>query len=123
MDSDSGRSEGGDVKSVGDRAESVTGYPTSSAEADAWVHQIARDWRKAALSDVDRELCRFATRVTRRDNDESDLQRLRREGLDDVAIHDAAQVIAYFNYITRIADSLGVEPESFIRPWGEDQVC
>jgi uncharacterized tellurite resistance protein B-like protein len=27
-------------------------------------------------------------------------------------------VIAYFNYINRVADALGVEPEDFIRPWG-----
>jgi uncharacterized tellurite resistance protein B-like protein len=27
-------------------------------------------------------------------------------------------VIAYFNYITRVADALGVEPEDFIQPWG-----
>jgi len=29
-------------------------------------------------------------------------------------------VIAYFNYINRIADPLGVEPERFIQPWGTD---
>ena len=50
--------------------------------------------------------------------DPADLDRLRDEGLSDRAIHDAAQVISYFNYITRIAESLGVEPEDFIRPWG-----
>ena len=44
---------------------------------------------------------------------------LRRAGLDDVAIHDATQIIAYFNYINRVADALGVEREDFIRPWGE----
>jgi uncharacterized tellurite resistance protein B-like protein len=27
-------------------------------------------------------------------------------------------VISYFNYINRIADALGVEPEDFIQPWG-----
>jgi alkylhydroperoxidase family enzyme len=47
-----------------------------------------------------------------------DLDTLRAQGFDDPAIHDAAQVIAYFNYITRIADALGVEPEDFIQPWG-----
>jgi len=31
-------------------------------------------------------------------------------------------VIAFFNYITRIADSLGVEPEEFIEPWGTEEV-
>lgn len=94
------------------------GYGTTADHADAWVHQVVRDWRDADLSPVDRALCRFAVRVTRRVSDEADLKELRAVGLDDVAIHDATQVIAYFNYITRIADSLGVEPESFIQPWG-----
>lgn len=48
-----------------------------------------------------------------------DITRLRSAGLDDRAIHDATQVIAYFNYINRIADALGVEPETFIPPWGD----
>jgi alkylhydroperoxidase family enzyme len=47
-----------------------------------------------------------------------DLNALREHGFDDRAIHDAVQVIGYFNYITRVADSLGVEPEDFIQPWG-----
>jgi alkylhydroperoxidase family enzyme len=34
-------------------------------------------------------------------------------GLDDVAIHDAIQVISYFNYVNRVADAVGIpdEPE------------
>ena len=48
----------------------------------------------------------------------ADLELLRNEGLDDVAIHDATQVISYFNYINRIADALGVEPEPFVKAWG-----
>jgi alkylhydroperoxidase family enzyme len=52
----------------------------------------------------------------------SDVEALRRHGLDDRAVHDATQVIAYFNYITRVADGLGVEPEEFIRPWGNDEL-
>ena len=49
------------------------------------------------------------------------IQWLRDAGLDDRAIHDATQVISYFNYINRVADALGVEPETFIRPWGEPE--
>jgi len=49
----------------------------------------------------------------------ADVAGLRAAGLDDRAIHDATQVVAYFNYINRVADALGVEPESFIRPWGQ----
>ncbi len=47
----------------------------------------------------------------------ADIERLRDHGFDDRAIHDAVQVVAYFNYITRVADGLGVEPESFLRAW------
>ena len=49
---------------------------------------------------------------------EADIERLRAAGLDDVAIHDATQVISFFNYINRVADALGVEAETFIKPWG-----
>jgi alkylhydroperoxidase family enzyme len=49
-----------------------------------------------------------------------DVEELRSHGFDDAAIHDAAQVIGYFNYITRVSEGLGVEPEDFIRPWGHD---
>ena len=47
----------------------------------------------------------------------ADLDGLRQHGFDDRAIHDATQVIAYFNYINRVADALGVEPELFVRKW------
>lgn len=91
------------------------------AEADALVHAVARDWRQAPLSPADRALCVFAAKLTHHQQDMSadDLDALRAHGLDDRAIHDATQVIAYFNYITRIADALGVEAEDFIQAWGQ----
>jgi uncharacterized peroxidase-related enzyme len=45
-----------------------------------------------------------------------DIEALRREGFSDAAIHDAAQVIAYFNYINRVADGLGVDLEDWMPP-------
>jgi alkylhydroperoxidase family enzyme len=42
---------------------------------------------------------------------EGDIDRLRDLGLSDRAITDATQVIAFFNYINRIADGLGVDLE------------
>lgn len=42
---------------------------------------------------------------------QADVDALRAIGLDDAAIHDAVQVIAYFNYINRVADCLGVDLE------------
>lgn len=84
---------------------------------------VARDWRQADLSEADRALCSHAEKLTLHQNDVSpaDLDRLRAHGFDDRAIHDATQVIGYFNYITRVADGLGVEPEDFIEPWGLDR--
>jgi uncharacterized peroxidase-related enzyme len=41
----------------------------------------------------------------------ADIDALREHGCDDAAIHDAIQVIAYFNYINRVAEAVGVEPE------------
>jgi len=81
---------------------------------------VARDWRTAALSPVERALCMFADHLAREPaaNGVADVEALRAVGLDDVAIHDATQVVAYFAYINRIANGLGVELETFVRAWG-----
>lgn len=42
-----------------------------------------------------------------------DLEPLRAAGLDDTAILELNQVVAYFAYVNRVADGLGVELESF----------
>ena len=47
----------------------------------------------------------------------NDVAELRRHGFDDRDIHDIVQVTAFFNYINRVADGLGVEPETFMEPW------
>ncbi|PIV81613.1 hypothetical protein COW53_03405 [bacterium CG17_big_fil_post_rev_8_21_14_2_50_64_8] len=41
-----------------------------------------------------------------------DLEPLREHGLDDRAVVDLNQTVAYFNYVNRIAEGLGVELES-----------
>ncbi|MFZ0544808.1 MAG: hypothetical protein WAM60_05195 [Candidatus Promineifilaceae bacterium] len=83
------------------------------------VHLIASDWRKASLSSADLALCTYAEKLTQTPSDmtDSDIISLRLQGFNDRAIHDATQVIAYFNYINRIADGLDVEQEDFIQEW------
>lgn len=39
------------------------------------------------------------------------VEALRAEGYDDRAIHDACAIVAYFAFVNRIADGLGVELE------------
>jgi len=83
------------------------------------VRQIARDWRQAPLSAADKALCAFAVKLTRKPAamTEEDVETLRRHGFEDRAIHDATQVVGYFNYINRVAEALGVNLETFVREW------
>jgi alkylhydroperoxidase family enzyme len=48
----------------------------------------------------------------------ADAETLRGHGLADEAIHDAIQVIAYFNYINRVAEGIGTDPEP---EWAEQE--
>jgi alkylhydroperoxidase family enzyme len=43
--------------------------------------------------------------------DEDDIEALRAQGLSDVDVSDAIQVVGYFNYVTRVADGVGIEDE------------
>ena len=71
------------------------------------------DYRKANLSPRERALCDFAVKLTTlaAEVDGADIDALRSEGLTDTDVSDAIQVIAYFNYVTRVADGVGIEDE------------
>lgn len=90
------------------------------------MHQLAADWRRADLPAADRALCAFAEKLSLdpRSSTAADVAALREHGFDDRAIHDTVQIVGFFNYINRVADALGVEPETFTKAWeksGEDQ--
>lgn len=80
------------------------------------------DWREIGLPPDEAALCAYAEKLTATPGEcgAADVEALRTAGWDDRAIHDATQVISYFNYINRIADGLGVdlEPEMGERPAG-----
>lgn len=75
-----------------------------------------RDWRTAPLTDGEKALCAFAVKLTETPAamTQADSDTLRAEGWSDKDIHDATQVIAYFNYINRVADALGVEVDEWV---------
>jgi uncharacterized peroxidase-related enzyme len=66
-----------------------------------------------------RALCDFAVKVTHEPAQvgRGDIESLRAQGWSDAGIHDAIQVISYFNYINRVADAVGIEDEP---EWGTD---
>ena len=67
----------------------------------------------------DQRLLHFAEKLTDEcaSIDPSDVAELRAHGFDDRGISSCVQVVAYFNYINRIAKGLGVPAEDWI---GED---
>lgn len=67
----------------------------------------------ADLSPRERALCDFAVKLTHlaAEIDDADVEALRVQGLDDATISDAIQVISFFNYVTRVADGVGIEDE------------
>jgi uncharacterized peroxidase-related enzyme len=74
------------------------------------VEAIRRDYKTAPLDERDRvmldfvvDLTRDATRITRGHHD-----RLRAAGFDDRGILQITLIAAWFNYINRVADGLGV---------------
>jgi len=60
-----------------------------------------------------RALCDYAVKLTNLPSQvgREDADVLRAHGWDDIAIHDAIQVIGYFNYINRVADAVGIDDE------------
>jgi uncharacterized peroxidase-related enzyme len=89
------------------------GDAAAASVARALADALRQDWRLAALSSADQALCTWAEKLTLTPAScgAADVEALRAHGLTDVAIHDAAQVIGYFNYINRVADGLGVDLE------------
>ena len=76
------------------------------------------DWRTAQLPAPERALCDYAEKLTSRPKEVglADVDELRRHGWTDEQVHDAVQVISYFNYINRVADGLGVDLEPSMPP-------
>jgi len=79
---------------------------------------VRDDWTSAPLEPRVRALLGFADKMTRDPSGtrREDVEALRRAGLDDREIHDGVQVAAYFNYINRVADALGIDLEPGMAP-------
>lgn len=84
------------------------------------VDRITLDWRTAGLDPADVALCEYTEKLTLAPSSvgPDDIATLRSAGFDDGGISSATQVIAYFNYINRIADGLGVPMEAWLNDDG-----
>ncbi|MFQ5752693.1 MAG: carboxymuconolactone decarboxylase family protein, partial [bacterium] len=61
----------------------------------------------------DRTMLNYAIKLTQTPSKITlkDVESLRSEGFDDRAVHDICAITAYFAFVNRIADGLGVELE------------
>ena len=71
---------------------------------------LRRDHRQANLSPPDRAMLDFVVKLTEQAYriTPADLELLRSNGFDDQAILQITLIAAWFNYINRVADALGV---------------
>ena len=85
------------------------------------VDAVLRGWGSADLSPEDQALCVYAEKLTRDPAamSQADVEVLRTAGFNDEAIHDAVQVISYFNYINRVADATHVDLDQGMPPYPE----
>ena len=75
---------------------------------------LASDYRKADIQANDLSMLDYAVKLTRTPSAMigANISSLRTQGFDDRAIHDICAITAYYAFVNRIADGLGVELES-----------
>jgi uncharacterized peroxidase-related enzyme len=80
---------------------------------DELVEALRRDFRSALITQPERvmleyvvQLTKDATKISKHDH-----EKLRAAGWDDRAILQITLIAAWFNYINRVADALGVGRE------------
>ena len=82
-------------------------------EREKLVSALAKDYRAADLRPADAAMLDYAMKLTREPwaMNAGDVAALRDAGFDDRSIHDICAVTAYFAFVNRIADGLGVALE------------
>ncbi len=79
------------------------------------MEQIRKDYTKAEISIKEKIMLRYSEKLTKEPWNmvEADVKALRKVGFLDVDILDINQIVAYYAYVNRVADGLGVSLEGF----------
>ena len=77
------------------------------------VAGLIADYSGIELSAADRAMLDYAVKLTRAPFEiaAEDVEHLRTSGFDDRGIHDICAITAYYAFVNRIGDGLGVELE------------
>lgn len=83
------------------------------ARDPAFVAALTKDAAQAPLTPREKALTAYALKLTLHPAKgvEKEVQAMRKEGMKDEEILQAAQVVGYFNYVNRLSIGLGVELE------------
>lgn len=83
---------------------------------------MKNDYHKAELKPRQRAMLDYTDKLTRTpwDISEDDLRPMRDAGLDDRAILDVNQTAAYYAYVNRVADGLGVVLDEYAQEKNEE---
>lgn len=86
----------------------------SDVAIEQLVEALTSDHRSVELRGADRAMLDYAVKLTERPSQmtATDVAALRARGFDDRAVHDICAITAYYAFVNRIADGLGVELES-----------
>ncbi len=81
---------------------------------DDLLERIESDWRSAPLEPRRRAMLVYAEKLTRSPGTvtRADVEALREVGFGDRDVLEIAEVTAYYAYVNRIAEGLGVELEA-----------
>jgi uncharacterized peroxidase-related enzyme len=81
------------------------------------VLKIQEDYSQVDFDPATRRLLDFAVKLTldMKSMNKSDVDSLRINGFSDEDILDAVHLISYFNFVNRVLDALGAEPEPDMR--------
>ena len=83
-------------------------------QADKILSGILDDYKTAPISAREKAMLDYAVKLTKKPAavKKEDLDKLRKFEMSDRDILDLNQVVAYFNYVNRTADGLGIELEA-----------
>jgi uncharacterized peroxidase-related enzyme len=78
-----------------------------------FVEALRQDYKTAPLTEAEKVMCDYVVQLTK---DATKIhpkyhENLRAAGFDDIAILQITLIAAWFNYINRVADALGVGRE------------
>jgi uncharacterized peroxidase-related enzyme len=84
---------------------------------DGLVRSLEEDYTQAPITNAERAMLDYVVQLTKDATQISSQnhERLRSEGFDDRAILQITLIASWFNYINRVADSLGVGREPVSR--------